>query len=663
MMMKYKIFAVFLSALLCCTFMFSVFDAAASTTGNSVIEEDFACESLDEDVWETEGEAALRSYGNALTIRKGQFAQMIGWKGLRDDSLNENGIGNGLTGDYDLEFTVSLLDTEWIGVYIGEVRPSIGFSDLSETDYGSVIILSPGGIQHFIRQGVTYGSSQSWGSVKLTDDGTRYSIKLSARCGCGELADGAAHDRLNHSVDVYIAETPRYGNPVYEKVCTLEGVNTEGYFGFGSINNISVYISDIRVTDTSGNTLYEPADLSGEVSMIEYISATGSPQYHNYEWRVWQSGSTDLQEVFACGPFARVSFNGEGALTNKYALQENGDTYSQFDIEFLIDLQGLSAESFGLYFQKDGARTEVLRFLRSADGIILQDTFGGEAEIGSEIATVRLCFKLDKKVDVYVGETYAATLNVQTLDGCFGFASKAGQQIELIRYSCRTYTERSSTSDSFSIDFSLQDQSDGRPYVNPMEIVCIGNIRRYRGYNELAFNNAGSTTMVATRNAYSEYVVKFDIVDIVQGNENNILVFSFAKDDYDTTFKTVPTIIFVPRGVSGTTVGYANVESLNGLKFTQANGSLTSSVRMEKNIFNDPDLGNYTFSQIALNVMFVVKNRTITLYYKYSNEPESALAVPRAVCYDVDTYGHFSISGNNSANFSIRNLSLVNLVF
>ena len=84
---------------------------------------------------------------------------------------------------------------------------------------------------------------------------------------------------------------------------------------------------------------------------------------------------------------------------------------------------------------------------------------------------------------------------------------------------------------------------------------------------------------------------------------------------------------------------------------------------MEKNIFDDPDLGNYTFSQIALNVMFVVKNRTITLYYKYSNEPESALAVPRAVCYNVDTYGHFSISGSNSANYSIRNLSLVNLVF
>ena len=207
------------------------------------------------------------------------------------------------------------------------------------------------------------------------------------------------------------------------------------------------------------------------------------------------------------------------------------------------------------------------------------------------------------------------------------------------------------------------DNDDGKSYVNPDEFLYTGNVKRYKGYNELAFSNANRNSMVATRYAYGEYVVKFDLVDITQGNENNILLFSFAKPAYNETFKTVPTIIFVPRGYDGSTVGYANMEALNGLKFTSEGGTTATSIRMEKNIFNDLSLVNYKKNQVALNVMFIVRNRTISVHYKYSNQPESELISPRAVCYDVDTYGYFSIGGNNKANFSVKNLSITNLEF
>ena len=106
-----------------------------------------------------------------------------------------------------------------------------------------------------------------------------------------------------------------------------------------------------------------------------------------------------------------------------------------------------------------------------------------------------------------------------------------------------------------------------------------------------------------------------------------------------------------------------NVEALTGLQFTNPNGKTSTSIALDDNIFNDEDFWNQENGKEYMTIMFIVKDRTITMYYKFAGEPESVLSIPRAVCEDVDTYGYFSIGAASTANFTISNFSLTNLEF
>ncbi len=639
-------------------------DVTAATNKAQMTSDDFSSDEIDSQKWSVTGGVELNSQGGALKIKNGTFSQMVGWKGLRDENLNENGVGNGLSGEYSIEFTVSALDADWVALYLGEKQPSIGFAQLNENDYGSVLVMSDTAIEHYVGQGKKEGKTCSWKDVALQADGTRYCIKVEAHCGCESSADGVLHDRAKHSVDVYIALEPQYGKANYgEKVATIENVYTQGYFGFGSMNSGVAAFSEITVRDGDGKKLYEPTDLSGDFDMIEYITTSGSAAYYDCEWRVWGNAATGAAETFTCEPSAYVAMNGEGTLSSRYAFVKTDGVYSQYDVEFTLGLQELAGKEFAVALQQEETPTTVLRFVQTQDGYAVKDTNEKQINLPASVFKMTMQVKQDQTADIYVNGTYAGGLRLGTITGNLTFVSQSEQTVNVITYKSWFYSEKSSSAPSVSTDFSLLDNNDGKSYVNPMEFLYVGSVKRYKGYNELAFSNAGRDSMVATRYPYGEYVVKFDLIDITQGSENNILVFSFAKETYNETFKTVPTIIFVPRGYDGTTVGYANVEALNGLKFTNADGSTATSARMEKNIFNDLSLVNYKKNQVALNVMFVVRNRTITLYYKYSNQPDSEFTKPRVICNDVDTYGYFSIGGNNKANFSVKNLSITNLEF
>ena len=109
--------------------------------------------------------------------------------------------------------------------------------------------------------------------------------------------------------------------------------------------------------------------------------------------------------------------------------------------------------------------------------------------------------------------------------------------------------------------------------------------------------------------------------------------------------------------------GKTNLEALSGLQFTNAGGKTSTSIALNDNIFNDEDFWNQTNGKEHMTIMFIVKDRTITMYYKFAGEPDSVLSIPRAVCEDVDTYGYFSIGAASTANFTISNFSLINLEF
>ena len=662
--------------------------ANVSATKSTHIDDDFYGDSINPEVWETSGNAALVNKGGAIQIKGGDFATSVGWKGLRD-VVDANGSGNGLSSDYSLEVTVSAVDTSWFALYIGCYKAAQRFAALGEGNPGSVLVFTTSNITHYVGQGtkatdsslvVSNGSAEaqtdaaahksvySFSNIKF--DGTRYCIKLDAHFGTV-----TGEDRSQNYVDVYMVAEPQnrteetvieYG----EKIARIYYANVAGYFSFGSMNKGVATFSNIKVTDTATNkVIYTPSN-NLEKPTVEHIVGSGSSAYKDYEFRVWNSTAGQYSSMITNGTIGYMQMNGEASLISKLTINPDMNSYSLYDVEIKMNALNLGSGKLQFVLGSDEAgRSEITLGKVLGTKVKFEDYTGKSKELvlsaGEHL--YKFCVKADNTVQMYLDGAYVETFALEKIGGNPGIVTGNGQQVNLTGYKLDTYIAQSSDAPSVSADFTVLD-SEGKPYISNQEFYILGNARRLKGYNEINFINAKKGSFLATRNKYSEYVVKFDLYDVTQNDSNNIITFSFGKDAYNLTHSESQTLILVSRNYTedeyGMPVaGKTNVEALTGLQFTNPNGKISTSIALDDNIFNDEDFWNQENGKEYMTIMFIVKDRTITMYYKFAGEPESVLAIPRAVCEDVDTYGYFSIGAASTANFTISNFSLTNLEF
>ncbi len=662
--------------------------AEVSATKSTHIDDDFYGDNINPEIWETSGNAALVNKGGAIQIKGGDFATSVGWKGLRD-VVDANGSGNGLSSDYSLEVTVSAVDTSWFALYIGCYKAAQRFAALGEGNPGSVLVFSTSNITHYVGQGtkatdsatvVANGSAEaqadaaahksiySFNNIKF--DGTRYCIKLDAHFGTV-----TGEDRSQNYVDVYMVAEPQnrteetvieYG----EKIARIYYANVAGYFSFGSMNSGVATFSNIKVTDTATNkVIYTPAG-NLEKPTVEHIVGSGSSTYKDYEFRVWNSTAGQYSSMITNGTVGYMQMNGEASLTSKLTVNPDMNSYSLYDVEIKMNALNLGSDKLQFVLGSDDEGDSAITLSKVLGTKVKFEDYTGKSKelvLSAGEHIYKFYVKADNTVQMYIDGAYVETFNLEKLGGNPGIVSANGQQINLTGYKLDTYVAQSSNAPSVSSDFTVLD-SEGKPYVSNQEFYILGNARRLKGYNEINFINAKKGSFLATRNKYSEYVVKFDLYDVTQNDSNNIITFSFGKDAYNLTHSESKTLILVSRNYTEDEYGMpiagkTNVEALTGLQFTNPNGKTSTSIALDDNIFNDEDFWNQENGKEYMTIMFIVKDRTITMYYKFAGEPESVLSIPRAVCEDVDTYGYFSIGAASTANFTISNFSLTNLEF
>ncbi len=659
-----------------------------SATKTTHIEEDFFGDEINSEIWDATENASLVNMGGAIQIKGGDFATSVGWKGLRD-AVDKNGNGNGLMSDYSLEVTVSAVDSSWFALYIGCEKAAQRFAALGEGNPGSILVFTKSNITHYIGQGllatasstvVAKGSEEAQADAaanksvykfnEIKFDGTRYCIKLDAHFGTD-----AGDDRSQNYVDVYMVAEPanRTNDTVIEygeKIARIHYANVSGYFSFGSMNKGVATFSNIKVTDTATNeVLYTPSN-NLEQPTVEHAVGTGSTQYKNYEFRVWNKTAGEYSEMITNGVTGYMQMNGEASLISKLSVNPDMNAYSLYDIEIKMNAKNLGSGALEFVLGSDEEGQSTIKLSKDiGTRVIFEDYNGKSAKLvlseGERI--IKFCVKADKSVQMYIDGAYVETFAIEKLGGKLGIKTSNGQEVKLTGYKLDTYLAQSSNAPSVSADFTVLD-AEGKPYLSNQEFYILGNARRLKGYNEISFINAKKGSFLATKNKYSEYVVKFDLYDVTQNDSNNIITFSFGKDVYNLTHDACKTLILVSRNYTEDefgmpSAGKTNVEALSGLQFTNANGSTSTSIQLKDNIFNDEDFALKQNGKEYMTIMFVVKDRTITMYYKFAGEPESALSIPRAVCEDVDTYGYFSIGAASTANFTISNFSLINLDF
>lgn len=674
-------------AALLCAAVLSPLTVSAATAKKQFISANFADASSAEE-WSLSGGASVEDYGGAIKIAGGDFPTSVGWKGLRG-SANNVGVGDGLTSDYSLEVTISMRNASWIAVYVGVESPASRFSNInSDGRKASVLVISPNSLKHYVAQGVLAtddasvvekGSDEAKADAaennsdyalpyELLNNGKRYCLKFDAHFGTD------ASDRSQNSMDVFIAEEPKNRTDEtqieYQKVCTLYYVNVEGYFSFGSINSDLATFSNIKVRDADGDVIYEPAnDL--KTPTVEHIVSSGSAEYKDYEFRVWNTTSGQYSSMIYNEAVGALALTGNSSAMLETPIETADDVYSAYDIEFYMNLMTLDeGASLGIVLGSGESGNSLLTVTSSAGGYTVSD---GTAEVLVDAATLNgavqytLKVKTDGSALLYIAGEFVGNFDAEFVGGKVGLTAAAAQnggtveaELETFRVYC--YENAASSAPSVSADFTVKD-SGGRPYLSDDELTVYGSALRLVGYDEIAFVNAKKDSMLATRRQYSDYVVKFDLTDITQDDSGNIIVFSFAKPTASADRESSLSVIFVSRGYTtddtGLPVaGYTNIEALNGVTFNT--GSATA--RQEDNFYAEMEGGSADAGHTALTVMFVVKNRSVSIYYKYNDEPESELSVLRAKIEDVDTFGYFSIGATtNAANFSVKNFSVTNL--
>ena len=624
-----------------------------------------------------------------IQIKKGDFSTSVGWKGLRD-VVDKTGNGNGLDSDYSLEVTVSCVDTSWFAVYLGSQKSAQRFSSINEGNPASILVFAPTSLTHYVGQGmkatdsetvVAAGSAEAqedaaknksvYAYNRLAFDGTRYCLKFDAHFG-NETGD----DRSQNYIDVYCVKEPNgrnketfinYGN----KLARVYYANVNGYFSFGSQNNGVATFSNIKVTDSkTNNVLYEPKGDLVE-PLVEHIVGTGSAAYKDYEFRVWNTASGQYNDMITNGTVGYLNLKNNASIITKSSITPDSRLHSIYDVDLKLDIKELGSNSFEVILATDEQTQEAITITKKLGSkVIFADKNGNSVEytVGSGIHDYSFDVKANKTVEAFIDGKLVGKFKLNSVGGKVGLKSLEGQEVNVNLFVLNTYEFRTSNASSVAADFTLKDPNDNKPYLAADELYISGNARRLSGYDEICFINAKRGSFLATRQPYAEYVVKFDLYDITQNDSANIITFSFAKDTYNADYDTCKTLIFVSREYKEDEFGFmvagkTNCEALGGLKFTLPNGDEKTSVKLDDNFFNDDDFYFKENGKTALNVMFVVKNRTITLYYKFANEPESKLAIPRAVCYDVDTYGFFSIGAASTANFTVSNFSITNLEF
>jgi len=633
----------------------------ASSIKTTEIADNFNAEQINADKWDIGGGTELKSYGGALQIYGGEFSTCVAWLGTGF----KDGLEIGLTDDYTLDFIISRNEVSWIAVYVGLDSFDLNFTTIGEETgvYGNALVMNGTSVENYTKMSVVAdkldGSGASKIGLPMRNDGTRYAIRLV--CDVGETI---ADNRL----DFYYCEADEAKRlageeQAYIKAGTIDNVSLKGYFGFGSMSTSGMAcISDIKVSDANGQLIWEPeSDLTNDT--IDHIYGAVAAD-KTKEFRVWNSFAGQKAENYFSGPIAKVSVKEEGSLISKQDVISDPALINAYDFSADITVNELG-DGFDMIFGKTDDGETALTFVNK---IIGEDEFttvnygdktynlGGNYSVGGVNIAAKV--KTTGVADIFINSEYVLTIEgVTAIDGKIGFRTHANADVLIDDVVINKFVLVDYTTKSVAENFSALN-SNGRPVINTStDWYTAGNAFVLPG--ETLFVNADQSAQLATKQMYTDYVVKFTLTDVMQGAiagvpQCNWIGLSVGKQLLTDNYASCNTISFAPRGVAGDIVGYTRLETIGKSSFESGANALET----DYNIFADMGDGS---THTALNVMLIVNNRTITLYFKYDDEPDSALAIPRAVISDVDTYGYFAICTNYYGNFSVKNISVTSL--
>ena len=158
------------------------------------------------------------------------------------------------------------------------------------------------------------------------------------------------------------------------------------------------------------------------------------------------------------------------------------------------------------------------------------------------------------------------------------------------------------------------------------------------------FTNSTPYSCFGYREKYDEFILEFDYVT-TNAVTYQVFGISFGKNVIGTMLS----------GEYDPAVGFIYTNGGTSLK--------TYGCQTEEGRTEVPQNGYNFFADTSTryNFMFVVRDRSVEVYYKKDSDPVSELGILRAKIVDVNTDGYVTIFGSASASFQIYDFKLTNL--
>lgn len=282
-----------------------------------------------------------------------------------------------------------------------------------------------------------------------------------------------------------------------------------------------------------------------------------------------------------------------------------------------------------------------------------------------EIYKLTLSAYADSRVKVAIGENEFTFYTVET-DGLCAVASLGGANAEFsadnFSYSYFTYKGSSATDSAINFKGIKEDESGLSYYVNEKEWyigsqVTLPMYNIYFKSEKLVFAGCTEFSCFGPKKKYADFTVQFNVK--IESGQSNSAAFglAFGKSSFSSNISVTKAVGFMCNGYEKldpadeeptvqTTIQALNLEGANSASYCR--------IRNGEEIVDMWDGRTY-------NVMFIVKNRTVKVYFKEENEPIEKLAICRAEYGGVDTYGYVSVFGRNGISFELTELKITNL--
>ena len=229
--------------------------------------------------------------------------------------------------------------------------------------------------------------------------------------------------------------------------------------------------------------------------------------------------------------------------------------------------------------------------------------------------------------------------------------------VELREFSLKRNVYNKHLSEDASNDFSgvkVPDESDPfytEPYINNQKYFLGSGVSLEEDWTtgdaSLTFTNVGPYSGFGYCKEYTEWVLEFDI-ELFTRQNNQMFGISFGR-------KSIVDVLLQASQSSNAYLFRCETPNTSQLTYgAQCKFDDGSTYKLNSvNLFDA--------SQNKYHMMFIGKNRTLYVYYKAIDAPDSELGILRAQINNVNIDGYVSIVGNNNISFGISNYKIVNL--